>query len=113
MVQVKRSKSAFLLSMTVTLLLIVVVAALLLITYRIETMLNIEPFVIFTLTDHLDGTFSYTIFNMKGQFDMQWANQIVAKINEFQGLIPLKLKAFFQIVESIINTGANQLLNIF
>lgn len=70
------SASIFSSSFFATLIIIVVIGALMLIVYRVETTLNIDPIVIFTLTDHSNGDFSFTFLNFKGTFSLRWLYEI-------------------------------------
>lgn len=73
--KIKESKRMFAMSFFITLLVAVVFALCVYVTYRIESMINADPIVIFTLTDHSDGTYSYTFFNCKGDIDLSFLDR--------------------------------------
>jgi hypothetical protein len=93
----------------ITILLVLLVCGLAIVAYRVESAMNIEPFVIFAVTDHMDGTYSYSIFNINGTIDFSWMHGVVEKINQFQVLIHPSFKAFAQIVSAILE-GAYELV---
>lgn len=103
-------KNEAFMSTIITILLVVLVCGVALIAYRVENTMNIEPFVLFTLTDHMDGTISYSLFNLKGTIDFRWVNGLAEKVNQYQVFIHPSLKAFTQLVSGIVD-GAYQLVN--
>lgn len=107
------NRSAFGISFFSTILIIIVFSVLILIAYRIESTLNIDPIVIFTLTDHLDGNFSFTFFNMKGDFSLKWLYQFGTYINQFQVAIPIKVRTFFQLISYSVDKGADIITTMF
>ncbi|WMJ23951.1 hypothetical protein RBG61_04590 [Paludicola sp. MB14-C6] len=105
-------KADVFMSSFITLLLVLLVCGLALIVYRVENTLHLEPFVIFTLTNHMNGTYSFTIFNVSGTVDFRWINGLAEKINQFQLFIPSSFKAFTQLISGIIE-GAYRLVTSY
>ncbi len=103
----KRSATAFLMSFIITMLVIILFSALILITHRVESTMNIEPIVVFTLTDHTNGQFSFSFFNLNGKFNIGKFYWVIDEINKFQVLVPIKMKSFLQIISTAIDSGYN------
>lgn len=95
--------NTFAMSFFATLLIIIVFSILILIAYRVENVINIEPIVVFSLTDHCDGNFSFTFFHLKGKFSLNWLYKTGAIINEAQIVVPAKVKTFCQLVSYSID----------
>lgn len=106
-------RSTFGMSFFATLLIIIVFSILILIAYRVESTLNVDPIVIFTLTDHSNGEFSYTFLNLKGEFSLKWLYHFGTYINKFQVAIPIKVRSFCQLVSYSVDTGADIFTNLF
>jgi len=108
----RRYINSVILSFVITLLLIIAVVALAVIAYRIESTISVDPIIIFTLRNHMDGSFTYTVFNIKGDIDLGWLYELSQKSNEFQAFIPADIKAFAQLICGTIETSFQHIKNL-
>lgn len=103
------SPHTFSISFSSTLLIFILFAVLFYIAYRMESVLNLEPVAIFTLTNHQNGDFSYSFFNIQGSFSLKWLYDLTVIINQFQVFIPVKIKLSLQAINALINEGSQLL----
>lgn len=60
----------------------------------------------------MDGSFTYTIFNMRGELDLGWLYDLSQKSNKYQAFVPADIKAFAQLVCGTVETGFQHIKNL-
>lgn len=103
-----KNKGAIL-SFISTLIIVGLIAAAALIIFRVESALSIDPVVIFSLTDHLNGEYDYTIFGLNGSIDL---NKLYNFFGVTQELLPAGAKAMVEFVDISMAAGEQGVRNL-
>lgn len=90
-----------------TLLIIGILCCFIMIGYRVESQMNVNPIKVIEVFEIVQGTYAYETFNKSGIIDTTPLQQGIATANKLQAFIPAKVRLYIQVVVNLVWSCVN------